>query len=303
MGATEGADRPDGAVPYVPVENRPWRLAMGLRPLAVPRWLEVDGRRAEELALKRRLLDTDHARVVAALPGSEEPGRELLDEIVGHLGRHHPGLIQVGPDGAVTDCASGTVVEPGGLHPVDAAGRLVQEDLCVMTNDGGGWVLTAARVCFPSRWRLEDKIGRDLGAIHRPVPGYEAALGRPTRSFFDRLRPQRPVWRLNWTLLDSPQLFLPAPGDRILAPADLTQPDRALWFRVERQTLRRLSERPSITFTIRTYVASLGELVAAHPEVVPVLRSTLPSVPGDTLAYKRWANLIGPLLTWLATVA
>ena len=284
---------------YVPIEGRPWRLTMGLRRLDPARWLEVDGHRGAELALKGRLLGADPSLVVAALPGSEAAGQELLDAIVAHLDRHHPGLIRHHGDGTITECTTATVVHTRDLHPVDAAARLVQEDLCVMTDDGTGWVLAAASVCFPSRWRLADKIGRDLLSIHRPVAGYEEALDRPVRSFFDRLRPDRPMWRLNWTLIDAPELFQPKAEDRHRPPPDLSRPDRTLWFRVERQTLRRLSDRPAITFTIRTYVSPLGHLVARHPEVVAVMRATLPSVPPDTLAYKGWAGLIEPLLAWL----
>jgi hypothetical protein len=290
-------------VPYVPVENRPWRLTMGLRPLDVDRWLEVDGRRSAELRLKAGLLASDHARVVATLPGSEIAGRELLDGVVAHLDHHHPGLVRVGSDGVLVETTTGEHIDPARLHPVDAAARLVQEDLCLMTDDGGGWVLTAASVCFPSRWRLEDKIGRDLLGIHRPVAGYEQALDRPMRSFFDRLRPERPMWRLNWTLLDSPDLHQPDMEDRHRAPPDMTRPDETLWFRVERQTLRRLTRRPAITFTIRTYVAPLGVLVAGHPEVVPVMLTTLPTVPADAIDYKGWAGLVDPLLDWLGAIA
>jgi hypothetical protein len=290
-------------VRYVPVEDRPWRLTMGLRPLDPARWLEVDGARRSELKLKARLLASDHGRVVAAQPGSEAAGSELLAEIVAYLSRFHPGLIRRGAGGTIIETATGVVVDPGRLHPVDAAARLVQEDLCVMTDDGSGWILAAASVCFPSRWRLQDKIGRDLLAIHGPVPGYQGSLDRPMRAFFDRLRPERPMWRLNWTLLDSPALFQPAAEDRHRTPPDLTHPDRTLWFRVERQTLRRLSERAAVTFTIRTYVTRLDRLVADHPEVAAVMRSTLPTVPADTLAYKGWAGLAAPLLAWLETQA
>ena len=43
--------------PYIPLEAKGWRMAMGLRPLDLDRWLEVDARRGDELEQKRRLLD------------------------------------------------------------------------------------------------------------------------------------------------------------------------------------------------------------------------------------------------------
>ena len=44
--------------PYVPLEPKGWRMAMGLRPLDLDHWLEVDERRDDELELKRQLLDS-----------------------------------------------------------------------------------------------------------------------------------------------------------------------------------------------------------------------------------------------------
>lgn len=38
--------------------------------------------------------------------------------------------------------------------------------------------------------------------MHEPVPGYASALGTATDDLFARLRPDRPLWRLNWSLLD-----------------------------------------------------------------------------------------------------
>ena len=65
--------------------------------------------------------------------------------------------------------------------PLELAGLLVQEDLCIVQNDDNAPVLTAAVLCFPSRWRLAEKIGRPLaagarsGAAVRRTPG---AAGR-----------------------------------------------------------------------------------------------------------------------------
>ena len=54
--------------PYVPLEPKGWRMAMGLRPLDLDHWLEVDERRDDELELKRQLLDSSFDVVVATRP-------------------------------------------------------------------------------------------------------------------------------------------------------------------------------------------------------------------------------------------
>jgi dimethylamine monooxygenase subunit A len=273
---------------YVPVGRGGFRLTMGLRPLDLERWLEVDGARRAELAEKRRLLAERHDDLVAVLPGSEPAARDLQDAILANLGEHHPDVV-VDDDGLTGDSL---------MHPIEVAGRIVSEDLCLLERRGGAWVLTAATVCFPSRWDLRSKLGRTLSGIHQPVPGYGEALAAPVEAYFDRLRPERSMWRLNWTLVDQPDLHLPDASSSS-EPDRQADPGQGLWFRVERQTLRRVNDRPAVTFTIRTYVTRLDRLCDAHPEVVEQLRAWLLSAPPATVAYKGWDSLLDPLLTWL----
>ena len=95
------------------------------------------------------------------------------------------------------------------FDPLDIAGRLVQEDLCILQEVDGELRLTAGVLCFPNRWRLSDKLGRPMMAIHEPVPSYAERLGKPVDRFIGLLAPDRPVWRLNWSLMDNPMLFQP----------------------------------------------------------------------------------------------
>ncbi|MGH9019418.1 MAG: heme-dependent oxidative N-demethylase family protein [Acidimicrobiales bacterium] len=257
-------------IDYVPLDERGFRLAMGLRPLDVARWLEVDDHREAELSLKSDLLATRRDVVVATRPAGDAASAELLDEVVAWLAEHHPDLAR--------DVDAGE-------HPVVAASRLVQEDLCVLVKSDA-WRLEAACVCFPSRWRLATKIGTTLDEIHSPVPGYDDELARPTTSVFDRLRPERSFWRLNWTLLDHPDLHQPEAA-RVSAATDLD----AWWFRVERQTIRALARSGAVVFTIRTYVTPLAEMVARHDDLAANLLRALDDAPEATRAYKGWVGV------------
>jgi len=154
---------------------------MGLRPLDMSQWLEVDERRDVELEEKRELLATKYDVVVATNPLGDAGSAELLAEVTAFLATHFATLpVVVSPDD----------------HPIVAASRLVQEDLCVLVRTDA-WRLQAACVCFPSRWNLASKLGTTLDDVHRPVPSYDAELSRPTNAFFERLRPERSFWRLN----------------------------------------------------------------------------------------------------------
>jgi dimethylamine monooxygenase subunit A len=259
---------------YVPLDERGWRLAVGLRPLELIHWLEVDDLRDAELALKRELLAERRDVVVATRPEGDAASTELLRAVESWLTTYHPELDRtVDPD----------------EHPVLAASRLIQEDLCVLVKSDA-WRLEAACVCFPSRWLLATKIGTTLDEIHGPVPGYGDELSRPTTSVFDRLKPERPFWRLNWTLLDDATLHQPE-GAR-----ETVQGPVADWFfRVERQTIRCLPETGAVVFTIRTYVRALSEMIARHDDFARNLVRALDQAPETMRAYKGWRGLVDRL--------
>jgi hypothetical protein len=247
---------------------------MGLRPLDLAAWLEVDEHYDEELALKTRLLRENFDVVVATEPAGDEASLELLGEIRENLRAHHPGVA----------LALATALHDDD-HPIVAASRLVQEDLCVLVRDDA-WRLRAACVCFPSRWELATKIGTTLDDIHAPVPGYDEELARPTNAFFDRLKPDRAFWRLNWTLLDSPVLYQPAvvrgsPSGRL----------EDWYFRVERQTLRALPRTNAVVFTIRTYVTSAATLRERDDTFVSTLLRSLDTAPATVQSYKGWTGV------------
>ncbi len=243
---------------------------MGMRPLNLGTWLQVDELRNDELALKQELLDRSFDVVAATEPAGDAASQELLSEVKSFLAAYHPML------STVTDASE---------HPIVQASRLVQEDFCVLVREDA-WRLRAACVCFPSRWDLTTKIGTTMDEIHAPVPGYEAELSTPTNSFFDRLRPERSYWRLNWTLLDHPDLFQP---QRVrVAPSG----ELADWFfRVERQTLRQLPHTGAIVFTIRTYVTSAASLRSSDGEFMPALLRSLETAPSDMQDYKGWTGV------------
>jgi hypothetical protein len=126
------------------------------------------------------------------------------------------------------------------------------------------------------------------------VPGYHDSLAEPTRAVFDRLTPERSFWRLNWTLLDSPDLFQPSVHRR-----PPTGDPSAWWFRVERQTIRSLPTTRAVVFTIRTYVTSLADLLTGRPETATQLLRTLDTAPADNLHYKGWVGVADVLRTTL----
>jgi dimethylamine monooxygenase subunit A len=286
----------DGA-PYLPFEGGRFRLALGLMPLAWARWIEIDRRLAADLAAKRALLEARHGEVFAALPEADAAAAELLAHLAAHLAQHHPEIYTRAGD-RLENRATGEswdVARPL-LHPLDLAGRLVQEDLCLLRAQGDVYRLVAASLCSPARWRLADKLGHPLAEIHAPVAGYAAKLAAPVDRFFATLKPGKLVWRLNWGIVDDPAPFQPvAPPPKAVSAADAGE---RLWLRVERQTLQRLPASGAVVFTIRTYITRLDAAIGTRAAATD-LAAALRDMPEDSRRYKHIAPIVAPLLDWL----
>jgi hypothetical protein len=246
---------------------------MATRNLDVTGWLLPDEDRERDLARKAVLLDERHAEVFAALdtPEVAAASTEVLELVLAATTQTHV---------------------PGDLHPLDAAGRLVQEDLCLLVLRDGSPHLDAASLCFPSYWRLADKLGRPMAEVHGPVAHYADELAAKVDTFLGRLRPERPVWRRNWSIHDDSSYFLPAP-----TPPLAVEPPAGLWLRSERQTLRRLTSTDAVLFTIRTQQVPLG-VVGERPDVAHRMVTAIEAWSPEMAAYKGDHGALAAL-AWL----
>jgi hypothetical protein len=243
-------------------EQAPWqklgfKLKLGLRAREEADWLPHDdlfddhAARDSQLAYKAQLLGDRHNEVFAALPGSEPAGREVLAMVRAHLQQFH--------DASLPDLPA-----DAGLHPLDAAARLVPEDLLLLeprrrANGGAGgdfdWYLVAASLCFPAHWVLAEKMNKPLAAIHAPVPDYRERLETPMDRFFTNMKIGPISSRMNWSLQLGDELFSPHRSTRKAAMGDLANEDMCL--RMENQTLRKLPETGLVLFTIRTHMVPM----------------------------------------------
>lgn len=288
---------------HTPYDGSAKPFAIGLKPLDLNDWIEVDAFIGDYLAEKERLYAEIPDRVFMAEPGTEESQREVLDALAGFLPARFPETYRregteitvsgpEGPDRIVRLDAA----EP----PLKTASRLVQEDLVLMRKGAGGWRLAAASLCFPSSWSLAEKFGRPMHEIHGPVPEF----GPGTRSaelierMFDRLQGQA-VWRLNWSLATDPSLYLPLSqverrdrADRGASRFPGADPVASAFIRVERQTLRKMPRSGDILFTIRIHVDPL-RVLAGHPDrarLAAGFADQLAALSEAQLAYKGLHN-------------
>jgi dimethylamine monooxygenase subunit A len=269
---------------HLAFEDGPHRMAMGLMPCAAADWIEADERRPAEIAQRRALVATRREAVFGAIPGSEAARAETLAVLTEHLTTHHPHL-DATPDPA--------------RDPLEAAGLLVQEDFCLIRPDPQGPVLEAAILCFPSRWRLHEKLGKPLAQVHAPVPLYAERLSAPVDRFMAHLRPGRIAMRMNWSLADDPALFQPdPPGAPPDPPITVEDAGTRLFYRAERQTFRLLERSGRVLFTIRVHVHPIAQL-AAIPGVPRKLAGAIRALPAETRAYKGIPGYEAALLAYL----
>ena len=152
-----------------------------------------------------------------------------------------------------------------GRDDLGAAAASVWEDLCVLEADASGlYRLTAAAVGFPTDWRLAEKMGLPLTAIHAPIHGYAEELAAGVDHFFTALRPGAIFGRANWFVVASNGWrYLPQDSaETRFAHVTAANAGNTLFVRCERQTLRRLPDSGAVLFTIGIALAPLGELDA-----------------------------------------
>ncbi len=236
-------------LPAVPWQDPALARLPGLKPLVPDDWPWEDEVFARQMAFRDWLRRHEAGRVFAAGGAPAQAAAEELKALV--LGRlqGRPGWC-IAADRATRP--DGETVPLKTDHPLAVAGRLVQSDLCLLLPEGDGLALAAAFLAFPAAWRLDEKLGRPLAAIHGPVAAYDADLARRVDRMFGRLPPGRPVWRMNRLAWPVPCLFHPdpLPGGKGGGP----------WLRAERQLLLRLPRTGALLFAIHTTVMEARRL-------------------------------------------
>ncbi len=205
-------------------------LSMGLRRVPEAEWLQPH----PDLGARRAAFDA-HPDGVQVMPQAEEAGREVA--------------AMLGVAGGLAEAA-----------------RACWEDLCLLQPDAAGdYRLTAGAVAFPTDWRLADKMGLPLTAIHAPIHGYAEQLASGVDHFFRSL-PAGPVFgRANWFVVPSGAWRYMPRDDPAARFAHVTAANAGstLFVRCERQTLRRLPDTGAVLFTIGVHVAPLASLSAS----------------------------------------
>jgi hypothetical protein len=240
-------------LPLYPWADPATRRLPGIQPVTGRDWLRVDEAYAAQMALRDRLIAAQPGVVHALLPQARPAADELYATVLDWL-RQEPGFAILGNQVARPD---GVTVALNPAEPLLTLGRLVQQDLCLMQSNGAEYDLTGAILCFPASWTLAQKLGRPMTGIHQPVEIYDATLAARVHRLLSAIRPEQPLWRMNFSTYDSFHLHHPrVEGDW------RRQPTGRSYVRCERQTLLRLPQTQEVLFAIHTIVVDARQISA-----------------------------------------
>lgn len=237
---------------FAPWMDAATRRLPGTVPVTPADWLLVDDAYADQMTLRDRLLAERRGAVVAMDAAALPAAQELLAMVRGALGQK--GATYYRPDGVT--------VPVNEANPMASLCRMVAEDLCLLEKRGDEHVLTAAALCFPAGWRLSQKLGRPMVAIHRPVARYDPDVARRVQRLMDGLRRGIGLMRGTAHWSGSPLHNPLSEEEKATPPGDTPH------IRVERQCLFHLPETGAVVFSIHT---SLVTPEALTPEQAAAL--------------------------------
>lgn len=260
-------------------------VKVGLEPIKISDWFEIDELFNSEIEQKRKLYETNFDQVYQEDSLTSESQLELFKVINKHLKIYHP---------------NHTFLEYGSSL-LQRASMMVQEDLVLMVPKENKYFLGAASLCAPSNWSLKDKFNKSLPDLHEHVPIYKKTIGSRVDNLFNKLPLDRIFQRFNWSIYESSSLFQPerskADVERSKSINSTNAGDK-LFLRVERQTIRKLPKTLSIVFTIRVHVDPLSSIQNSL-SLVRDLNLALKNLSKDMKAYKSIDQIEKPLKSWL----
>ncbi|GEQ68891.1 hypothetical protein JCM33374_g2560 [Metschnikowia sp. JCM 33374] len=297
-------------LPYRAFKHK-YNITMGIRNMEWDSWIELDNEWVKYHSEKVKRLEEKGTEVYGTLPGAEAAVLELLDEFWAYLPARYPSLFRQ-LDNGLENLLTGEVFifkncTEYAEDPMVMAAKMVQDDLAVMIEGtDGNYYLKAGAIILPGFWRFKDKIGMPLNQIHTSgdVPKYQEKLQSGMTKFFTRLTCEKPVVRNNYFIqTDNGLGWSTSIGDEnsdVVGwyTADPAVTPEQLYYRSERQSLRRLPKSGAVIFTIRTYFCSMTE-ICNEPYIPRRLLNGIESWTDDVREYRGYDKFKDALLPYL----
>ena len=260
-----------------PTDGKPFRLIMGLRALEPAAWLEAGDDLVSQIPERLALAKDAREVVYQELPGYRAAIDYLVQLIISNLKEFHSERYLF-EENSITHRETDTQVNLDSDDVLLGLASIIGEDLVVLSRENDEWKIVAGAVIFPSRWKLTEKIGKGMDAVHTPVPGYATALAPFMTATFDKVSPDRAVWRKNWSLHSTEDLYQPTSIHVETNPENY-------WWRTERQTLTRSAIGNYLYFTIRNRAEPL-QWIKEDLNAASAFAETLASYSPETIEYK-----------------
>ncbi len=269
-------------VHHTPDLKQPSVLQLGLQSLDPRQWMQVDTDFPQFHAHKSAMGRHDLQKVYRALPESTAAQTEFHQVLTQHLLNDHSSQFSL--EGEKICLKDSALTWPQEFSSLWQSALMVQEDICLLQKLDKDYILSAASLCSPSNWKLEDKIGQTLDYIHDPVPGYQQQLAARVNRLFDRLKVDSPLLRFNWSIQANSELCWRDDYGVGGAPSLASNVEDWYW-RVERQTLRRLPKTGAIVFAIRIFIHPFSAFENS-PYITQIITEILKRLPADQVEYK-----------------
>jgi len=264
-----------------------YRFSLGITPGDAREFFARSTEHERLVAERQRWLRDAPHRYAALLPEGRASLREMFDLVVSwqpSLDLHRDELHR---DDRQTEFDS-----------LLALGSHLEPDFVLLhRNKSGRWIVTGGCVCFPSSWRLTDKLSQPLEDVHEPVPELNAALAGPIHQLLLKMKPGRCWLRSNWGVCRQPELNQHPDRHLPRLTPGLTLDD--VWLRREHQALMMLPESEGVLFGIRVEHTAWRD-IRQSPEAAARLMRGLQSMPEAMLAYKNLLAVRDELLRLLS---
>ncbi|KAH7140270.1 hypothetical protein B0J13DRAFT_637738 [Dactylonectria estremocensis] len=264
-----------------------------------------------------RLADRGN-KIVKTLPLARAAAHELCQDLGEFLSRRYPQVYSIERSnkdtlgwygmGSITKIqmpALGASYDLTREDPLTVAGLIQPADVNILTKgDDGYYQLVAMMLGIGGGQRLKDKLGSNLADLHFDghIPHYAQQLQRPLDRFLAKLKVESPIHRnttaitihdaFHWPTMTmgpeddwDPKIRGPGvgtPSHGIWTPPGPITDISQLWFRQERQVLRRLPKSGAIVWMVHTYIEPMEAV--AQEAGVPRRMASLVRSWGEELA-------------------
>lgn len=294
-------------LPYRAFKQK-YNVTMGIRNMKMEEWFELDNEWFKYHTLKQQRIKERGTEVYGTLPEGRAGAMELLVEMREYLPARYPSLFEKTEEGIkiLATNEEFNTVNPT-EDPMMIAAQFVQDDLAIMVElpDEQYW-LKAGSIMLAGFWRFKDKVNTPLAYIHTSgdVPKYQTHLKKGMDKFFKRLTPEAPVVRNNYFMQTDPHLDWSVSigsedSDNVSWGTSPPCKDiNEIYYRSERQSVRRLPISGAVAFTVRTYFLPITQL-GEERGVPERLYKGIESWTEDVREYRGYSNFKDVLMPWL----